>query len=472
MLRNTLRLSAALFGATLVAACSAAPPAATAPEQPQSAATNTGADTSETIAFVGADVLPMQGDALLRAHTVVVRDGRIVEVAPAATVDLAPGTRQIDARGKLLMPGLAEMHGHVPGPDEAQYARDVLFLYLANGVTTVRNMSGHPWHLQLRQQVEAGQVPGPNLVAASPWLGAKNAAEAVAKVRDAKQAGFGLIKIGDMPRDAYLEMARTAHALEIPFAGHVPLQAGLEGALQARQASIDHFDRYVEFLVPPGTRTSDDPGFFGSAWINQADRARMPEAVRKTVQAGTWNVPTLSIVEHLASSEPAEAMLRWPEFRYFPTHVAQGWAKAKADYAQRPDFQPADAARLVQLRRELLLALHQGGAPIALGSDAPQFFNVPGFSIHREMRMMVDAGMTPHDVLLTGTHNAARALGTPDAFGTVQVGRRADLLLLDADPRADIGAAMERVGVMVRGRWWPEAELQAGLADIAKRNGH
>lgn len=469
MLRSTLRASIATFAVIVLAAC--AGPQVAAPAQPQAA--QAGEDAGATIAFVGVDVLAMHGDGLLPDQTVIVRDGRIVEVAPAATLDLAPGTRQIDGKGKFLMPGLAEMHGHVPGPDDAQYAHDVLFLYLANGVTTVRNMSGHPWHLQLRQQVESGAVPGPNLVAASPWLGAKDAAEAVAKVREAKQAGFDLIKIGDMPRDAYVEMASTAHALGIPFAGHVPLQTGLVGALEARQASIDHFDRYIEFLVPPGTDTGgrDNPGFFGSAWVNFADKARMPEAVRRTVQAGTWNVPTLSIVEHLVSPEPAEAMLRWPEFRYFPRHVADGWVKAKAEYAQREDYQPADAAKLVQLRRDLLLALHRGGAPIALGSDAPQFFNVPGFSIHREMRMMVDAGMTPHEVLLTGTRNAAGALGTPDTFGTVQVGRRADLVLLEADPRQDIGHATRRVGVMVRGRWWPQAELQAGLEEIARRNG-
>ncbi len=440
------------------------------PQAEQSAKPTTSA-TAE-IAFVGVDLLPMdgEGDDLLRDRTVIVRDGRIAAIAPAASAELAPGTQRIDGKGKLLMPGLTEMHGHVPGPDRKQYAEDVLFLYLANGVTTVRNMAGHPWHLELRKRIASGEVAGPNLVAASPWLSAKTPDEAERKVREAKAAGFDLVKIGDMPRDAYAAMAKTAHALDIPFAGHVPFEVGLVGALEAKQASIDHLDRYVEFLVPPGADTKGrGPGFFGSGWIGLADPARIDEAVRRTVEAGTWNVPTLSIVEHLASPEPAERMIRWPEFRYLPREVRDGWVRAKQEFAQRDDFQPEDATKLVQLRRRLLKALHDGGAPVALGSDAPQFFNVPGFSAHREMAMMVEAGLTPYEVLIAGTRNPARAVGTPDEFGTIAVGRRADLVLLEADPRQDIANAKRRAGVMVRGRWWPQDELQAKLEEIAAR---
>ncbi len=433
-------------------------------------AANTPTSANVTVAFVGVDVLPMDRDALLRDRTVIVRDGRIAQIAPAATVDLAPGTFRIDGTGKVLMPGLTEMHGHVPGPDDPQYAQDVLFLYLANGVTTVRNMAGDPWHLDLRRRVDSGEVAGPNLVAASPWLSAKTAEEAEREVREAKQAGFDLVKIGDMPRAAYAAMANTAHALKLPFAGHVPFEVGLVGALDAKQASIDHLDRYVEFLVPPGSDvTGRDPGVFGSGWIGSIDRSRMHDAVQRTVAAGTWNVPTLSFIEHLASPEPAETMIRWPEFRYLPREVREAWVRAKHEYARRDDFRPEAAQALVRLRRELLKALHDGGAPVALGSDAPQFFNVPGFSVHREMRMMVDAGLTPYDVLVTGTRNPARAIGTPDAFGTVAVGRRADLVLLEADPRADIANAARRTGVMVGGQWWPEAALQSRLQEIAAR---
>ncbi|KLJ02147.1 hypothetical protein WQ56_03730 [Luteimonas sp. FCS-9] len=426
--------------------------------------------TSRAVAFVGVDVLPMDRDVRLDDHTVVVRDGRIVEIAPTAEARVPEEAERIDGAGRVLMPGLAEMHGHVPGADRPEEVEDTLLLYLANGVTLVRNMSGDPSHPALRARIESGEVAGPTLVVASPWLRGEDAAAVEAEVRTHRAAGAELIKLGSIPAEAYPTMVRTADALGLPFAGHIPSGVGLVAALDAGQASIDHLDRYVEFLVPGAPVADAEAGWFGSAWVDRVDTARIDEAVRRTVAAGTWNVPTLSLVEHMASAETPERMLAWPEMRYMPARERTRWLRAKREYAQRPDFQPDAAARLVALRRQLLKALHDGGAPIALGSDAPQFFNVPGFSVHREMAMMQAAGLTPYEVLVTGTRNPARALGTPDDFGTVEVGRRADLVLLDGDPREALAHARTPVGVMVRGQWWPRDRLQTALERIAARN--
>jgi imidazolonepropionase-like amidohydrolase len=213
-----------------------------------------------------------------------------------------------------------------------------------------------------------------------------------------------------------------------------------------------------------------EAGFFGSGLVDLADPGRIQEAISRTLEAGTWNVPTLSLVEHLASPEPAENMIRWPEMRYMPREVRDQWVRAKNEYGVRPDFQPPAARRLVELRRRLTKQLHDAGAPLALGSDAPQFFNVPGFSIHHEMAMMVASGLTPFEVLVTGTRNPARYFGTPEEFGTVEVGRRADLILLEADPLQDIGNVRQRAGVMVRGRWLPESTIRERLEVIAGRH--
>ena len=426
---------------------------------------------SEAVAFVNVTVVPMDRERLLEDHTVIVEDGRITKVAPSQQADIPGDAQRIDGRGKYLMPGLAEMHGHVPGPDEEEYARDVLFLYVSNGVTTVRNMAGDPWHIDLRRRIDAGDVVGPTLYAASPWLGDEQAGtpeQAEGAVREYHAAGFDLLKIGSLPAPAYARMAQTAHALGMPFGGHIPEDVGLAGALDVRQTSIDHLDRYVEFLVPEAARGDRESGFFGSGIVDLADRGRVPEAVARTMQAGTWNVPTLSIVEHLASDEPAESMAQWPEMRYLPRDVVEGWVRSKHEYQARADFQPTGTQQLVQLRRELLKALHDADAPIALGSDAPQFFNVPGFSIHHELRMMVAAGLTPYEVLATGTREAARYFNAADEFGTVAPGMRADLILLEADPLADVGNVRRRVGVMVRGEWWPGEKIQARLAEIAR----
>jgi imidazolonepropionase-like amidohydrolase len=125
--------------------------------------------------------------------------------------------------------------------------------------------------------------------------------------------------------------------------------------------------------------------------------------------------------------------------------------------------------RLVELRRKLLRSLHDAGAPIALGSDAPQFFNVPGFSIHHEMRMMAAAGLSPYEVLVTGTRNPARYFGASETFGTVAPGKRADLILLEANPLMDLANLRRLAGVMVRGQWFSKADIEARLDGIAQR---
>ncbi|WP_058835637.1 amidohydrolase family protein [Luteimonas abyssi] len=458
--------------ATLALAC-AGLGTACAQQDPPVAQTPRVEAASDAIAFVGARVVPMDREGVLDAHTVLVRDGRIVAVGPDGSVEVPDDAQRIEADGHWLMPGLAEMHGHIPGPDDAQYLDDVLFLYVSNGVTTVRNMAGDATHPDLRDRIAAGDVLGPRLAVATPWVSPQRVPDADAARRTVAQAqadGFDLIKLGSLEPDVYAALAEAAHAADLPFGGHIPGSVPLEEALRARQTSIDHFDRYTEFLVPPEARAgAPEPGFFGSGVVGLADAARIPEAVQRTLDAGTWNVPTLSLVEHLASPESAEAMIAWPEMRYMPVEVRDGWVRSKHEYAAREDFQPEATARLVELRQQLLVALHAAGAPIALGSDAPQFFNVPGFSIHHEMRMMAAAGLTPWQVLETGTVAPARYFDTPGEFGAVVPGARADLILLTADPLADLDNVRERAGVMVAGRWLPEDEIQERLDAIAAR---
>lgn len=424
-------------------------------------------------AFTHVTLLPMTDDKeeILEDQTVLVQGDRIMEVGPSEQITPPEGAVVIDGRGHYLVPGLAEMHGHIPNEEEPEYAENVLFLYIANGVTTVRNMSGGPWHLELRDRVLAGELPGPVIHAASPWLGADNvpspeAADRV--VREYKEMGFDLLKLGSISRATYEQMATTAHEVEIPFAGHIPEQIGLVMALEAGQASIDHLDRYVEFLASPDGTPLSGGGFFGSALVDRVDRSRIPEAVRRTVEAGTWNVPTLSLIEHIASSESAEEMIRWPEMKYMPQNILQHWVNSKQNFDARPDFQPDATRQLIALRHELLKALHDEGAPIALGSDAPQWFNVPGFSLHREMKMMVDAGLTPYQVLATGTRNPALYFDEAGQFGIIAKGARADLILLRSNPLEEITHISDQAGVMVRGEWWPREEIQSRLDRISR----
>ncbi|MGF1670255.1 MAG: amidohydrolase family protein [Balneolaceae bacterium] len=432
----------------------------------------TAADENGIVAFVNVNVIPMTNEQVLEDQTVIVENGRIISVSSAGQADLPAGAIHVDGTGRYLMPGLAEMHGHVPGPDNPEYLRNVLFLYISNGVTTVRNMAGNPYHPELRDEILRGEIPGPALYIASPWLSTGNMPtpdDAGRVVQNYHEAGFDLLKIGSIPPETYDRMAASAHETGIPFAGHIPEGVGLERAIEAGQASIDHLDRYVEFLVPDDVNTEDrNSGFFGSGLVDLVDTNRIQLAAEKTAEAGTWNVPTLSLVEHLASPEPPEEMIRRPEMRYMPQDVLDSWLESARNFRSRDDFQPEAAQRLVEIRRMLLKALYDGGAPVALGSDAPQFFNVPGFSIHHEMRMMVDAGLTPYEVLVTGTRNPAEYFGIPQEFGTIEPGRRADLILLEDNPFEDIANVQKRAGVMVRGEWMPESYIRERLEEIAE----
>lgn len=436
------------------------------------AQTTSAPQEKENYVITNVNVIPMDMEQVLKEHTVIVSNGRITAITPSAEADVPQDATVIEGAGKYLIPGLTEMHGHIPGEDRAQYAEDVLFLYIANGVTTVRNMLGNEYHLKLRERVNNGELPGPTIFAAGPFFSRQeipNPEAAEKAVRKQKAAGFDLLKMGSINKETYARVAAVAKEVDIPFAGHIPEEVGLIGALEAGQRSIDHYDRYIEFLVPKDANTTGrSAGFFGSGLMDLIDRNRLTEAVDRTVESGTWNVPTLSLIEHLASPEPAEEMIQRPEMKYMPRDVLEDWVKFKNDYSQREDFQPDDTKALVELRRELTKELHDTGAQIALGSDAPQFFNVPGFSIHREMEMMVNTGLTPYEVLVTGTRNPAFYFETPEEFGTIETGKRADLVLLNEDPMGDISNAAKIAGVMVRGKWYSDEDIQKKLLEIAE----
>ncbi len=424
-------------------------------------------------AFVNVNVVPMHEEVIHENYTVVVEEGRIVVSGPAEEVEIPDGAHQIDATGRYLMPGLSEMHGHIPGPNRRQYAKDVLFLYISNGVTLVRNMAGHPYHLELRDRVNNNEIVGPTIFAASPWLSNNTIAEpanAEDVVREYYEDGFDLMKMGSLSLDSYRALAEASREIGLPFAGHIPEEVGLIVALEEGQMSIDHLDRYVEFLASGNPDTEGvSPGFFGSAVVHLADEDRIDEAIELTIEAGIWNVPTLSLVEHLESPQAPEDMAQWPEMRYMPADVVEGWIESKHNFQSRDDFQPEAARQLVEIRQKLTHELYNQGALVALGSDAPQFFNVPGFSIHHEMEMMVAAGLTPYEVLVTGTRNAALYFDMENEFGTVEEGKVADLILLNDNPLEDIGNVSDQAGVMVRGSWWSADKIQEHLDEISNR---
>src|SRR5690606_31265342 len=181
--------------------------------------------------------------------------------------------------------------------------------------------------------------------------------------------------------------------------------------------------------------------------------------------------PTQTLIEHWAAPSPtAEELAARPEMRYVPPAMREQWLRAKRQLTEGADYSPAKARALVEVRRALVKALHDAGAGLLLGSDAPQVFNVPGFSLHHELAAVVAAGLSPYEALRTGTANPAVFFDAEDTFGTIQAGLAADLVLVEGNPLVDVGVLAQPAGVMVRGRWLDRAELDAGLAAIAERH--
>ncbi|CAN5848556.1 amidohydrolase family protein [soil metagenome] len=469
----TRSLSLRIAAALLVAAVSACAPSQVQGGAEQSASGVGAATTaSDVVAFVEVNVIPMDRERVLERQTVIVRNGRIAEIGPAASVRVPAGAQRIEGNGRYLMPGLAEMHAHIPSLQAGEQAiANTLFLYLAGGVTTIRGMLGHPHHLELRERAARNEILSPRIYTSGPSFNGNSAQTvevAERMVREQQQAGYDLLKIHPgLSRPVFDAMARTADQVRIPFAGHVPTDVGLRRALEARYSSIDHLDGYVEALAEGRMPTGAETGFFGSNLMAHIDEGRIPALAAATREAGVWNVPTQTLIEHLMSPEDPEAMIRRPEMRYMPQQTLAQWAQAKRNIRQQTGISDQDAQRFIEVRRRLIRALHDAGAGLLLGSDAPQFFNVPGFSMQHELPMMVAAGLTPYQTLEMGTRNPAVYFGAQNEFGTIEVGRSADLVLLEANPLQDIRNFERRAGVMVRGRWLPQSEIQQRLDAVA-----
>ncbi|HEU0053264.1 MAG TPA: amidohydrolase family protein, partial [Longimicrobium sp.] len=280
------------------------------------------ADTTVT-AFVDVTVVPMTGDQrALRGQTVVVRGDRIAEVGPTRSVRVPAGARRVDGRGKWLIPGLAEMHGHIPPPNAPPaYTENTLFLYVASGITTVRGMLGYPNQLDLRERAKRGEIVAPNLYLAGPSFNGQSVSspeQAVGMVRAQKAEGWDLLKVHPgLSRAEYDAMATTAREVGIRFGGHVPEEVGLLHAIEMGQETFDHVDGYAEYL---------------DAAKGPVDEAKLADVVRRTREAGAWVVPTMALWEVLYNTIPLDSLRAFPELRYVPQQQVRSWVNA---YNQR-----------------------------------------------------------------------------------------------------------------------------------------
>ncbi len=411
------------------------------------------------------DVVPDQ--------TVTIQRGVISRIERAGLSPVPDGATVVDGRGRYLSPGFADMHVHPWG----QASFDLL---LALGITSARDMAGSPWYLGARTQIAMGLRRGPRLTVASPILEGTpspdladviitegriivdDSASAADSVRSFVEQGYDAIKVyNNLNASAYSGITTEAARLGVPVVGHVPIAVGLEGAFEAGQRTIEHLRGYVLESVPPSA--PDQPAAdYRSRLVSwrHADTTQLRTLARRTAALGIWNTPTLGFLADLL-----------PAGRISEVTARPGWQRCmKGRYADPiasrervpyfavmtdDDFAATQEGVVVQKR--LVLMLHQEGAGLLVGTDRLPW----GFSYHWELEELADAGLAPETILRAATLDAAVYLGQDDVAGSVEVGKRADLVLLNANPLEDVRNARRIEAVIVNGVLLDSSQLEA-----------
>ncbi|MFM8517793.1 MAG: amidohydrolase family protein [Nevskiaceae bacterium] len=439
-------------------------------------------DAGRPIVFRNARVLTMQNGAVLERHDVVTRDGKVVAVQPTGQ-PLPANAVLVEAGGKTLLPGLSDIHVHLfvsgwaasfapmlkDAGDGSQYMLPydlLLFLFLANGITRVEVLAGCPDALWMRESVKSGSLVGPNLSVGSPlidgWPPLQSASMSYIAIDAAggRRAGEQIADMGfefakpytNLPPAAYFALVETCHRRGIRIMGHVPKDVGIDAAVARGQQGIAHA---AEF-------------FFNEAGASRYDEARIDRLARLLADAGTWVQATVAVtnrVEWLMDGKP----LRSPDRRYMNSVQRAMWSEESPVLAmiRADDSRKKFTENAYELTGKVVRALHGHGARLLTGTDVPNPHVVEGFTLHEELEDLVNhCGVSPSDALLASTRRAAEYLGESVADGTVTVGAKADLVLVDGDPLTDIRATRGVQTVLTGNHLLRKAGIDEGLRRV------
>jgi len=428
---------------------------------------------TEGIVFKGVNLIPMDQEQVIENQDVWVKDGRILKIAASGQSNLPANTLIVDGKGRYLMPGLAEMHAHVPQGDDIAPMKDVLLLYAVNGITTIRGMLGHPKHLVIKKMIASGEMIGPQFYTAGPGFSgqsAKNPEAAAAMVSEQKKAGYDFLKmLPGLSRETFAAIEQRAKQEQIPFAGHVSFDVGIWRAIDAGYASIDHLDGFIEGITPGISNMKEQEiGLFAMFISQKADTTRIAKLTAALKDHHIWVVPTQALAERWFSPDQSpQALSQSPEMVYMSSETINDWINAKTSLMKNASYDSLKLAHFIRLRRQLISACNKSGVGILSGSDAPQVFDVPGFSLHQELKYMVDAGLTPYEALRTSTVNVAGYFNKTDE-GTIKEGAKANLLLLNANPLTDINNTKAIEAVLLGSHWMPRSFIDSTLTSLKK----
>jgi imidazolonepropionase-like amidohydrolase len=460
---------------------------------PATATAQEAEDTTRTTAIVGADVIPLSEDGVLETQTVLVEDGRIAAIGPADEVVVPDSAERIDGEGHYLVPGFANGHFHVSG-DPVN-----LDLALANGQTTVTAFNASPEDLELAAEVASGERFGPRIITGPNVSGllpvseyaVRRVADAAAPlfdtgilveqagltfdadtaerfVRQAAEAGADFIKINVfVNREVFDAVVATADELGLPVQGHVSGQIGLEHFIESG-AHVHHFSEVAPYLG-----SSDIQGIPVQKWSLDLVDEKLPGLVELMVANDQWFTPTVNIGAQIAEiwDDPA-AVAERPELRYVSPAMLRAWENPETNllYANVGDGSEnvGRGDKVLAFDERLVHDLYEAGVPLIAGEDAGAVpWSVPGFELATELELFVDYGMSPQDALRSASSLVAEFYGQDDEWGTIEVGKAADLILLGGDPLADISNVRDIRGVMRGGVWLDRSDLQAKLDEIA-----
>lgn len=426
--------------------------------------------TGGTVALVNVRIVSMDPDdrkTVRKKQTVIVEDGLITKIGKAKKVEVPEGAEVINGRNKLyVLPGLADMHAHshgIPQIPEGIDPSEIWNVYFANGITTIFDVAGFKEEFKWRKDIRRGKLVGPSLYFSTPTIDEEDyasTAEVEAQIRNWVDQGYEYIKCHTtLTEPFFAHIHELARELNVPVVTHA-LRPGfpIQNTLAQDPLMIAHIEEILSTSV-------DSP-------IGFEDQLETP--LRDVANSRVWvtgTVNTYEIIANIRDSATFADLLNRPEMRYLPASVLQSW-EFDNRYLQ-PDFGGSRDFWLAQLDVKLYIArrLVELGAldRLLLGTDTGVDMIVPGFSLHDELRLLVKAGLSPWEAILTGTYNPAVFFGTLDEVGTVEEGKRADLLIAKKNPLKRIGRLADPAGVLVNGVWLSEAELDARLDALAAR---
>ncbi len=428
---------------------------------------------AQPVVLKNVNVLTMESDEIEYNSTVIFQDSEIIWVGSSDDAEYPDDAMVYDLEGMYLMPGLAEMHAHIPSGNQGREAMEhALILYLSQGITTIRGMLGHPAHLELREQAANGELFSPRIFTSGPSFNGNTATDPETTrqmVWDQLAAGYDLLKLHPgITLENFEAMADEANSLGIEFSGHISHGVGLVRSLEAGQGSIDHLDRYMEFLAGDAADRDDPPIiYFGYDLVPYADTSLIDEAARITKEAGVWNVPTNTLLDNIFNpGRSVFEMREWPGMEYIAPGTLNNWENFVNNIRAAENYNATQAARFIELRNKLTYALYKAGAGLLLGADAPQIFNPPGFSAHRELQLLVDAGLAPFEALLTGTVNVGKYLNEESLTGKIAPGFRADMILLSSNPLKSLPFQDYIEGVIYNGVYADRSEIDEHLERV------